>query len=142
VAIETSLTVKQRNFCHAYIENGGDGMEAYLTAYDSTSKTSAKVEACRLLQRDDITAYLQALTKPMRNKAINNAINEREKKRSWLWDMIENPNTGDSDRLRAMDILNKMDSEYININRNEEVQTDISKLDTAMLSKLASNGSN
>ena len=43
----------------------------------------------------------------------------------------------DSDKLRAMDILNKMDSEYIDINRslttgNEEIKN----LDTDKLIKL------
>ena len=44
----------------------------------------------------------------------------------------------DSDRLRAMDILNKMDSEYININRNmQDDQTAISNLDTNTLRLIA-----
>lgn len=138
MAIETSLTLKQQNFCHEYIKNNGNGQDAYLTAYNTTSKSAAKVEACKLLQRDDITAYIQALTKPNRNKAIN----EREKKRTWLWNVIEDPTTDKSDQLRAMDILNKMDQEYINITRTEDNKTDISNLDTATLSKLVSSNTN
>ena len=42
----------------------------------------------------------------------------------------------DSDRLRAMDILNKMDSEYINIQRIEKDETPISELDTGKLLEL------
>ena len=96
------------------------------------------MEANRLLKRDDITAYLNTLRKPLENQIHN----EREKKRKWLWDMIENPVVSESDRLRAMDILNKMDSEYINITRNEDVKTDISTLDIDTLTKLAKNPSN
>lgn len=131
------LTEKQKSFCREYIKNG-NGTEAYLFAYNSKSETSAAVEANRLLKRDDITAYLNTLRKPLENQIHN----EREKKRQWLWNMIEDPNVGESDRLRAMDILNKMDSEYINITRNEDVKTDISKLDIDTLNKLVNKGSN
>ena len=111
----------------------GNGTQAYLTAYNSKSEAAAKLEACKLLRRDDITEYIATLTKPTQNKIIN----EREKKRQWLWDMIENPETSDSDRLRAMDILNKMDSEYINITRNlEDKPAEIAHLDTSTLLKL------
>jgi phage terminase small subunit len=128
------LTEKQKSFCREYFSNGGNGTQAYLFAYDSKSETSAAIEASRLLTRDDIREYLDALNKPKEDQAKN----EREKKRTWLWDMIENPATSDSDRLRAMDILNKMDSEYININRNiEDKAADIKTLDTSVLEKLA-----
>lgn len=138
MAIETTLTIKQRNFCHEYVKNGGNGIEAYLAAYDTESRKAANVESCKLLQRDDITAYLQALYKPSKNKAIN----EREKKRQFLWDMINDPESDNNDKLRAMDILNKMDQEYINITRTEDNKTDISNIDTATLHQLASGKTN
>ena len=72
--------------------------------------------------------YLIDLKKPIEKKVIS----EREKKRKWLWNMIENA-TNDSDKIRAMDILNKMDSEYINIQRIEKDETPISELDTDKL---------
>ena len=49
--------------------------------------------------------------------------------------MIENAQN-DSDRIRAMDILNKMDSEYINIQRIEKDETPITELDTNKLIEL------
>ena len=49
--------------------------------------------------------------------------------------MINNA-TNDSDRIRAMDILNKMDSEYINIQRIEKEETPVNDLDTNTLLKL------
>lgn len=136
--ITRGLTEKQKNFCHEYVRNNGKGIEAYLFAYDSNSVGSAKQEASKLLKRDDITEYIRTITQP----TINKIENEREKKRTWLWGMIDNPNVSESDRLRAMDILNKMDSEYINITRNEEVKTDISTLDIDTLTKLATNPQN
>lgn len=139
MAIETTLTIKQRNFCHEYVTNGGKGIDAYMTAYDSKSVGSAKQEASKLLKRDDITEYIQALTRP----TINKVMNERDKKRNIIWDRIQYcmDNNDDAALARYMDILNKMDQEYINITRNEENKTDISALDTSTLLKLAAKSS-
>ena len=127
------LTEKQKAFCREYVRNGGNGTQAYLHAYDSKSETAASIESSKLLRKDNVTEYIATLNKPMENRIQN----EREKKRKWLWDMIENPDTSDSDRLRAMDILNKMDSEYINITRNlEDKPAEIAHLDTSTLLKL------
>lgn len=130
------LTEKQKEFCREYVRNSGNGTQAYLHAYDSNSETAASIESSKLLRRDDITEYIATLNKPMENRIQN----EREKKRSFLWNMINNPATSDSDKLRAMDILNKMDSEYININKTIEDKPDISNLDTSTLIKLVKTG--
>lgn len=128
------LTEKQKAFCREYVRNAGNGTQAYLVAYDSKSESAASIESSKLLRRDDITEYIATLNKPIENRIQN----EREKKRQFLWDMIENPAISDGDRLRAMDILNKMDAEYININRNiEDKPADIINLDTETLQRLA-----
>ena len=75
------------------------------------------------------------MTEPLQKAAQQTALTEREKKRAWLWDMINNA-TNDSDRIRAMDILNKMDSEYINIQRIEKEETPVNNLDPNTLLKL------
>ena len=130
------LTEKMKRFVREYYKNGGNGTQAYLTAYDGSSTLAATQESIKLLKREDINEYLKALSIPNENKAIS----ERQKKRQWLWDMIENPSIGESDRLRAMDILNKMDSEYIQTNHNiNESKTNISGLDTDTLKQLISN---
>ena len=127
------LTEKQKNFCREYVRNNGNGTQAYLHAYNSKSESAASIESSKLLRRDDITQYISTLNKPMENRIQN----EREKKRKWLWDMIDNPNVSESDRLRAMDILNKMDSDYVNINKNiNEDKTEINNLDTNTLLRL------
>lgn len=128
-----ALTEKMKNFCREYFSNGGNGTQAYLFAYDSSSTVSAAIEANRLLEREDIQEYLSSLNRPLEVKAIS----EREKKRSILWDFINDTNKSDSDRLKALDLLNKMDSEYININRNiTEENNNITDLDTDNLIKL------
>ena len=122
-------------FCREYVSNGGNGTQAYLTAYDSKNPQVAANESNKLLYRDDITEYIKSLNKPLENRITS----EREKKRRILWDFIENNNVSDNDRLKALDLLNKMDSEYVNINRNIEQKADISTLDADTLKKL-SNG--
>ena len=125
------LTEKMKLFAQEYYKNGGNGTEAYLIAYNTESRTTAQRESSLLLKRSDINEYLKALNLPNENKAIT----EREKKRAVLWDII---NTGDNnDKCRAMDILNKMDSEYVNVNINDNRNApDLSKLDLTALKDL------
>ena len=124
------LTPKQEKFCQCIV-SGMSGKDSYLTAYDGKSNTTAYNESYNLLQREDIKAYIATLKKPLEKKAIS----ERQKKRDFLWNMIKNA-TNDSDKLKAMDILNKMDSEYINHTVTEERKTPIADLDTDTLKKL------
>lgn len=121
------LTPKQEKFCQCIV-SGMSGKDSYIAAYNCNSDNTAYQESYVLLQRNDIKEYIETLKKPIEAKVIS----EREKKRKWLWNMIENA-TNDSDRIRAMDILNKMDSEYINIQRIEKDETPISTLDTEKL---------
>jgi phage terminase small subunit len=109
------LTQKQKNFCYKYVETS-NATESYLYAYDTTSRSQAEVEGCKLLRRDDITAFITKLNQPM----VNRITNEREKKRKIIWERINRclEKEDDTAIARYMDILNKMDSEYVNINRN------------------------
>ena len=133
-----ALTPKQEKFCQCIV-SGMSGKDSYMTAYNCNSDRVAYNESNVLLKRDDITERIQELLQPVKNHAINTAISERDKKRKWLWHMIENA-TNDSDRLRAMDILNKMDSEYVNIQRIETDETPIQELDTGKLIELTKIG--
>lgn len=134
------LTIKQANFCEEYIKNGGNGTQAYLTAYDSNSPTSAQIEASRLLDREDIQEYLRKLRKPIEKAVLRKVINEREYKKKLIQDRInECIERGDDAAIaRYLEIWNKMDGEYVNINKDiTERETDIKNLDNATLMKLA-----
>lgn len=130
-----ALTEKQRAFCRNIV-SGMTNKDAYQAAYNCNSDNAAWIESTKLLNREDIAAEIKALRKPIEIKAQTDALTERERKRAVLWDIIEN---GDNnDKCRAMDILNKMDSEYVNINRNiDEQKTDISGIDLDKLKQLA-----
>ena len=133
-----SLTPKQEKFCQCIV-SGMSGKDSYLTAYNCDSDNAAMVESTKLLKRDDITERLKELRKPIENLAITQALSEREKKKAIIWERINAciQNNDDAAVARYMDILNKMDSEYININRNiTEDNTNISELDTDNLIKL------
>ena len=129
-----ALTEKMKRFCREYYANGGNGTEAYLTAYDTDNRVTASREAHELIKRSDVLEYIKTLNIPQENQAIS----EREKKRSIIWDRINECITiGDDAAIaRYMDILNKMDAEYININRIEKEDTPIDNLDTDKLIKL------
>lgn len=130
------LTPKQERFCQCIV-SGMSGKDAYITAYDHNGvDRTAYNEANKLLQRDDITERIEELMKPVKNHARNTAISEREKIKSKLWEIINGETTNDSDRIRAMDILNKMNAEYINIQRIEKEETPVTNMDTDDLIKL------
>lgn len=133
------LTEKQKNFCREYFSNGGNGTQAYLSAYNSESEVAASIESSRLLKREDIQQFLFSLNKPLDDIAIN----ERERKRKLIWERIDYCITTNNDAAvaRYMDILNKMDSEYVNITKSiDESPTNITTLDTETLRRISKSG--
>lgn len=113
------------------------GKDAYLTAYENNSNdNTAYKEAMKLLDREDVQNRIKELRKPLELQAQTKALTERDQIKEKLWCMINNSATTDSDKLRAMDILNKMNAEYINIQRIEKEETPISELDTGKLVEL------
>lgn len=130
------LTPKQERFCQCIV-SGMSGKDAYLTAYENNSNdNTAYKEAMKLLDREDVQNRIKELRKPLELQAQTKALTERDQIKEKLWSMINNSATNDSDKLRAMDILNKMNAEYINIQRIEKEETPISELDTGKLVEL------
>ena len=131
-----ALTPKQEKFCQCVV-SGMSYKDSYMTAYNCQSERAANIESTKLIAREDIQERMSTLLKPIEKRVQQTAISEREKKRQWLWDMINNPEVKDSDRISAMNILNKMDSEYINITQTiEDKETSIEQLDTTTLKAL------
>ena len=132
------LTVKQMNFCQEYIKCG-NATEAYMTAYDSTSRKSAQIESSRMLDRDDIQEYLVKLRKPIEKAVKRKIINEREYKKKLIQERIDQcVERGDDAAIaRYLEIWNKMDGEYVNINKDiTDHDSEIKQLDTATLLQL------
>ena len=132
--LANGISQKMKNFCHAYLEHG-NATQAYLDAYETNNYNTAAGEASKLLQRDDVRAYMEQITSPVTNKIIN----ERQKKRSLIWRRIQICEKRDDDAAlaRYMDILNKMDAEYVNINRNvDDTAESLANLNTEQLKQL------
>ena len=132
-----ALTIKQQNFCNGIV-SGLSAKDAYKAAYNTNAKDiTISTEATKLLARADIQEYIETLNKPLKLKAQSEALSDREKKRQFLWDVIQNESQDMNNRLRAVDLLNKMDAEYININKNiDESANTLTALDTDTLKQL------
>lgn len=133
------LTVKQMNFCEEYVRNGGNGTQAYLFAYDSNSTTCAQIEASRLLDKPNVQEYIKKIRKPIEKAVIRKVLTEREKKKKIIEERLAACIARDDDAAvaRYLEIWNKMDGEYVNINKDiTERETEIQNLDNATLLKL------
>ena len=139
MVVKRLLTPKQEKFCQCIV-SGMDNQTSYMTAYDCNSTSAANVESTKLLKRDDITQRINELRKPIVNLIQNKAISEREKIKKILWSRLDLAisNNDDTNIIKIADIINKMNSEYINVNHNiEDTATDINNLDTDTLMKLS-----
>ena len=100
---------QQKVFCREYVKNGNNGTKAYMIAYPDSSEESARRQASRLLTNVDIQKYLQQLQSKTEDKAIM-SIQDRMK---WLTDLIiSKKEKCVSNKLKALEILNKMDGVY------------------------------
>ena len=135
------LTPKQEKFCQCVV-SGMTAKDAYIASYDT--KASEQVlynESSKLMLREDIQKRIEDMSKPLIKAAQQTALTEREKKKAIIWEEIAHAREQQDHTAiaRYMDILNKMDAEYININKNiDENKENISQLDTDSLKKLVS----
>lgn len=56
---------------------------------------------------------VSAMVKELRNQVKVSTIMSAQERMEWLTDLIKNTNEGTTDRLRAIDIINKMTGEYV-----------------------------
>lgn len=130
------LTEKQKAFCKNVV-SGMSYKDSYINAYNCDSDNAAYVEGSKLALREDVQEYIRALRKPIEKAVINKVITEREKIKSKLWDIINDEGTSPADKIRSMDVLNRMNQEYININKNlDDTKSEINNVDTEKLFKL------
>ena len=133
-----ALTPKQEKFCQCIV-SGMSGKDSYIAAYDTKAgDNTIYTEVTRLLDREDVQKRLDALRKPLEHAAQAKALSEREKKKAIIWEELENARSQQDHAAvaRYMDILNKMDSEYINIQRIDHEQSSVDNMDTETLLRL------
>lgn len=132
------LSNQQRRFCEEYVNNGNNGMQAYLNAYKSCKKeNTARTNASRLLTKANIIEYIKELQEELKKKAIMTA----EERMIWLTEVVKGIQLEEdkyfedgechvyqksadlNTKIKAMDMLNKMNGEYINkleLSNNQE----------------------
>lgn len=104
------LTAKQEKFVQGIID-GMSQADAYRSAYD-TSRMSDKTvyeKASRMMSDDKIRARLEEL----RDKMITPSIMSAQERLEWLTELVINPRSFTQDKLKAIDIMNKMQGEYV-----------------------------
>lgn len=100
----------QEKFCIEFVRCG-NATEAYKRAgYKARSDKVAGTAAARLLGNVRIQQRIVELQSEMDSHKIMDAAERRE----LLTRFARDEDTGKTDRLRAMDLLNKMDGVYIN----------------------------
>lgn len=100
------LNARQKAFCEYYVASGNATESAIKAGY---SEKTARSIGQRLLTNVDIKKYIEELREKTKTSRIMTAIERRE----FLTEVIKNGNEKLQDRLKALDILNKMDGEYI-----------------------------
>lgn len=100
----------QENFCVEFVRCG-NATEAYKRAgYKPRSDKVAGTAAARLLGNVGIQKRIEELRRELDSHKIMDAVERRE----LLTQFARDEETAKSDRLKAMDLLNKMDGVYIN----------------------------
>ena len=100
------LNARQKSFCEFYVASGNATESAIKARY---SEKTARSIGQRLLTNVDIKKYI----KELQEKAKESRILTAREKREWLSEVIKNGNEKLQDRLKALDILNRMDGDYV-----------------------------
>nr|DAZ63600.1 MAG TPA: terminase small subunit [Caudoviricetes sp.] len=118
------MTARQRKFAEYYVESGNATQSAVKAGY---SKKFAHTNASKLLNVEEVKAYVQELTEKGQRERIMSAL-ERQ---ALLSDIARDSDESMTARLRAIDLLNKMTGVYIvqDEDENEEV---LAALDRAL----------
>lgn len=112
------LTAKQERFVQNIIK-GMSQRDAYKDAYNAENMKDATIdtEACLLLKDPKVSKRYQEILKEMEKTAVMTAL----EKRMLLKEMVFDKKNSMSDRLKALDIDNKMSGEYID---NLKIESD------------------
>lgn len=116
------LTPKQEIFVASLVK-GNSQRQAYIEAYPNAAKwkeESVDNRASKLLKSAEVLPRYQELLKKAEDEAIMSAV---ERKR-WLTGVVKGEQFTTTDKLKALDLLNKMDGQYIE--KHEVKQIDMS----------------
>ena len=126
------MTYKQELFIQEYIKTGNATSSAIKAGY---SEKTAKSIGQRLLTNVDIKKRIEELSQ----KIANNNIMTAKERQEYLTKLINIEDVKVSNKLKALDILNKMTGEYIQkleINGNVKTNDPFKNLTTEELKKI------
>lgn len=104
------LTAKQEQFAQNIIK-GMSQADAYRSAYPNQRMSDKTVweAASRLMANDKVVARLNELRGHLASETIMSAQNRLE----WLTELVGSEEASTGDKLKAIDIMNKMSGEYV-----------------------------
>lgn len=99
------LNIKQKSFCEFYVASGNATDSAIKAGY---KEKYARTNTDKLLKNTTILRYIKELREKTKSKRIMNVVERKE----WLTNVIKSEKAKMTDKLTAINILNKMDGEY------------------------------
>lgn len=108
--VSDMLTPKQEAFVQEIIK-GKSQADAYRSAYSCKNMSDNAIyrEASLLVDSPKISQRIAEL----REKLTKSTIMTAQERLEWLTKLIQNTEEGTTDRLRAIDLMNKMQGEYV-----------------------------
>lgn len=117
------MNARQKKFAEYYAQSGNTVQSAIKAGY---SVNYANKVAHKLLENVGVAQYIKSLSQKASEERILTAI-ERQ---AMLSDIAKSEYESQSDRIRAIDTLNRMTGEYIDkVELSGEVNTNTDKLD-------------
>lgn len=99
------MNERQKKFAEYYAQSGNAAQSAVKAGY---SEKYANTNASKLLQNTTIQEYIRKLSE----KAQDNRIMTAKERQALLSNIANDCNNAPSDRIKAIDTLNKMTGEY------------------------------
>lgn len=103
--MKDKLNARQRKFAEYYAQSGNTVQSAIQAGY---SENYANANACKLLENVRVSKYIKELSDKLKDERIMSA----KDRQVALSDIARSAEQDTSDRIRAIDTLNKMTGEY------------------------------
>ena len=111
------LTEKQEKFVQGII-SGLNQADAYRNAYNASKMSDNAIyrEASLLMSTPKVAQRI----KELRDQSASGAVMSARERMEWLSDLIRSENETTTDKLKAVDLINKMSGEYV-----QKVEADV-----------------
>ena len=117
------LTAKQEAFAQNIV-SGMNQADAYRSAYDADNMSDNAIyrEASLLMSHPKVSQRIS----DMRNELAKPTIMSAQERLEWLTGLVKDEETDVNAKLKAVDIMNKMQGEYVN---RIEAEVNVTKLE-------------